>query len=42
MLCRSFGQEISVAKIVDFDILDEVAIRDIHLSIDLRVFAWTA
>lgn len=34
LLSRAFGQCITVAQVVDLNIPDIVAIRDIHLSID--------
>lgn len=34
-LCGPLGQQVSVAQVVDFDVLDVVAIRDVHVAIDL-------
>lgn len=34
-LCGPLGQEVSVAQVVDFDILDVVAVRDVHVAVDL-------
>lgn len=34
MLVRAVGQEIPVVQIIDLDILDIVAIDDIHLPVD--------
>lgn len=34
LLSRPLGQEISVTKVVDFNVFDEVAVGDVHLSID--------
>lgn len=34
-LCGPFGQEVSVAQVVDFDVLDVVAIRNVHVAVDL-------
>ena len=34
-LCGPLGQEVSVAQVVDFDVLDVVAIRDVHVAVDL-------
>lgn len=33
-LSRPFGQEVSVPKIVDFDIFDIVAVGNVHLAVD--------
>lgn len=34
-LCGALGQEVSVAQVVDFDVLDVVTIRDVHVAVDL-------
>lgn len=34
-LCGPLGQEVSVAQVVDFDVLDVVAIRNVHVAVDL-------
>lgn len=34
-LCGPFGQEVSVAQVVNFDILDVVAIGNVHVAVDL-------
>ena len=35
LLSRSFGQCISVAEIVDFDVADVVAVGNVHFSVDV-------
>jgi hypothetical protein len=35
LLCRSLGQEVSVAQVVDFDVLDVVAVGHIHFAVDV-------
>jgi hypothetical protein len=35
LLCRSLGQEVSVSQVVDFDVLDVVAVGHVHLAIDI-------
>lgn len=34
-LCGPLGQEVSVAQVVDFDVLDVVAIRNVHVAVYL-------
>lgn len=34
LLSSTLGQQISIAKVVDFDVLDEVAIGNVHLAVD--------
>lgn len=35
LLCCAFGQCISISEIVDLDVLDIVAIRNVHVAIDI-------
>ncbi len=35
LLCCALGQCISISEIVDLDVLDIVAIRDVHVAIDI-------
>jgi len=35
-LRRAFRQQIPIPQIVDFDIFNEVSIRDVHLAVDIR------
>lgn len=35
LLSRAFGQCVSIAEVVDLNILDIIAIGDIHVSIDV-------
>ena len=35
LLCRDFGQCVSITEIIDFDILDVVAVRNVHIAIDI-------
>lgn len=39
-LCGPLGQEVSVAQVVDFDVFDVVAIRDVHVTVDLVRGSW--
>lgn len=41
-LCGPLGQEVSVAQVVDFDVFDVVAIRDVHVAVDLVRGSWGA
>lgn len=34
LLSRPLGQEVSVAEVVDFDVLDVVSVGNVHLAID--------
>ena len=34
-LCRAFGQCVTISQIIDFNILDVVAIRDVNFAIDV-------
>lgn len=33
LLCRTFGEQVAVSQIVDFDVLHVVAVRDVHLLV---------
>lgn len=38
-LSRAFGQQVSISQVVDFDVLDIVAVGNIHIGLHLIV-AW--
>lgn len=35
LLCRAFGQCVSIAEVVDLDVLNIIAIGDIHVSVNV-------
>jgi hypothetical protein len=37
-LCRALGKEVTVPQVIDFDILNIVAICNVHLSVERRSY----
>ena len=35
LLCCAFGQCVPIFEVVDLDVLDVVAIRDVHVTVDV-------